>query len=50
MSNSKNKRFSCFVVKIKTKDGRAIGDDPAAIVDAMQDTWDELTEKLTAEE
>ena len=50
MLNRKNKKFSCFAVNIKTKDGRGIGDDPGAIVDAMQDTWDELKEKLDAED
>ena len=43
----KKKRFECFCTrKIKTKDGRGIGDDPNGIVDAMEDIWDELNGKL----
>ena len=42
----KERKFGCFGVNIKTKDGRGIGEDPGAIVDAMEDVWDELNEKL----
>ena len=42
-----SKRFSCFSTrKIKTKDGRGVGDDPAEIVKCMEDIWEELGEKL----
>ena len=40
-------QFSVFCTrKIKTKDGRGVGDDPSAIVEAMEDLWDELVAKL----
>ena len=46
-----SKEFSCFYTrKIKTKDGRGVGDDPGDIVDAMEDLWPELTAKLIEEE
>ena len=45
----KERKFGCFGVNIKTKDGRGIGEDPGAIVDAMEDVWDELNEKLESD-
>ena len=50
MLNRKTKKYSCFCCNIKTKDGRGIGDDPSSIVDAMEDIWDELNEKLEGED
>ena len=46
----KTKKFGCFFTrKIKVKDGKGVGDDPNAIVDAMEDIWEELQEKLEAD-
>ena len=47
---STKKKFGCFKVKSTCASGRGIGDDPNDIIDAFEPKWDDLHDKLEADE